>query len=177
MADRIELLKKIQALAERGVGGEKQNAEELLSRLMREYGVTDTDLSGEETSFCTFHYGEMIERRLLSQVIYMVTGRNAHGVVGAASNRPRKKLGVDCTEAQRLEIEITYEFYLRALTTELDVFFKAFCRRNHMYPKVTDVTKTLSSDDELTPEEQDIENRAAMMSLTMERHTMRKMLT
>lgn len=47
---RAELLKKLQdisALAERGVGGEAENAEALLARLMDKYGVTEEDISDE----------------------------------------------------------------------------------------------------------------------------------
>ena len=175
MPNKIELLKKIQALAERGVGGERQNAEELLAKLMAEYGIQDADLSAEEIRLCTFRYSEEIERRLLTQVIYMITGDSPSGIYGAETNRRRKKLDIDCTEAQRLEIEITYDFYRRALKTELDVFFKAFCRRNNMYPGEDKVAPV--EFDELTPEEQIIESRAAAMSRTMDRHTMQKMLS
>lgn len=39
-----ELLKKIKALAERGYGGEKENAEKLLKKLMKEYNIKEEDL-------------------------------------------------------------------------------------------------------------------------------------
>ena len=44
MTEREELLKRLErvkALAERGVGGEKENAEALLKRLMEKYDISD----------------------------------------------------------------------------------------------------------------------------------------
>ena len=44
MTEREELLQRLErvkALAERGVGGEKENAEALLNRLMAKYGISD----------------------------------------------------------------------------------------------------------------------------------------
>ena len=47
MTEREELLKRLErvkALAERGVGGEKENAEALLKRLMAKYGISEDDI-------------------------------------------------------------------------------------------------------------------------------------
>ena len=46
--DKTALLKKIRALAEHGVGGEAENAEKLLARMMKKYGI-----SGDVCSFFT----------------------------------------------------------------------------------------------------------------------------
>lgn len=39
-----ELLKKLQALAERGVGGEKETAERKLKQLIKKYGIEEAEL-------------------------------------------------------------------------------------------------------------------------------------
>ena len=39
-----ELLKKLQALAERGVGGEKEGAERKLKELIKKYGIEEDGL-------------------------------------------------------------------------------------------------------------------------------------
>ena len=47
MTEREELLRRLErvkALAERGVGGEKENAEALLNRLMAKYGISEEDI-------------------------------------------------------------------------------------------------------------------------------------
>ena len=47
MTEREELLRRLERvkeLAERGVGGEKENAEALLNRLMAKYGISEEDI-------------------------------------------------------------------------------------------------------------------------------------
>ena len=46
--NKTDLLKKVKALAEHGVGGEATNAAEILERMMKKYGITEAEL-GEET--------------------------------------------------------------------------------------------------------------------------------
>lgn len=47
MSNKAELLKKIKALADRGVDGERESAQTLLARLMEQYGISETDLEEE----------------------------------------------------------------------------------------------------------------------------------
>lgn len=92
MTEREELLRRLErvrALAERGVDGEKENAEALLQRLMVKYGITDEDI--EENSIQTYfiRYQTYWERKLLYQLAYMHLGSgHAYGCVGTYTNRP-----------------------------------------------------------------------------------------
>lgn len=43
----LEKIKKIKALADQGVGGEKTTAQAMLERLMQERGITEADLEVE----------------------------------------------------------------------------------------------------------------------------------
>lgn len=57
--DKTALLKKVRALAEHGVGGEAENAEKLLARMMKKYGISEEELD-EETRVrhdFTYHGG------------------------------------------------------------------------------------------------------------------------
>lgn len=110
----LEKIKKIKALADRGVGGEKMNAQATLERLMQEHGITEADLELEKVETEWFTYHDELERRILGQVIYSVTGKQPFGCVGAETGRKRKKRGADCTAAQRLEIEFNYNFFCEA---------------------------------------------------------------
>ena len=47
MNNKEELVKKIKALAESGVGGEKKNAQKLLQELMTKYNISEESLNGE----------------------------------------------------------------------------------------------------------------------------------
>ncbi len=43
--NKEELIKKIKALADRGVGGEKENAQKLLKELMQKYNINEEEIS------------------------------------------------------------------------------------------------------------------------------------
>jgi len=44
----MERLKKLKALAERGIGGEKENAGQLLEKLCIKYGISQDDIDSPE---------------------------------------------------------------------------------------------------------------------------------
>lgn len=172
MSNKAELLKKIKALADRGVGGERESAQTLLARLVEQYGISETDLEEERRETAWFRYSQETERRLLNQIIYMVTGRSGFGCVGAYSGRKRKETGVDCTAVERLEIEANYKFFKVAMEAELEIFYTAFSSKNHLFPS-EDKVKPKSVED-LTPEEREKVLKAGLMMEGMERHTLRK---
>lgn len=169
MTDREQLLqkvKKIQALAERGDRGEKESAAALLERLMKQHGITETELEEDRREIAWFRFKTPLARRLLNQIIYAVTG-----CVGKYTNRPRKMLGIECTAAERLEIELSFEFYNAALEKELERFYSAFLNKNHIFPeKAIDEVPDVG--------EIDLEEamRLSMMMEGMEEHTRRKEL-
>ena len=174
MTDREQLLqkvKKIQALAERGDHGEKESAAALLERLMKQHGIAESELSEDRREMAWFRYKTPLELRLLNQIIYAVTGRVAFGCVGAYTNRPRKKTGIECTAAERLEIEFSFEFYKAAFEKELERFYIAFLQKNRLFPdKPIDDVPQIG--------EMDLEEaqRLSMMMAGMEEHSRRKAL-
>lgn len=174
MSNKTELLQKIKALADRGIGGEQESAQALLTRLMAQYGINERELEGERRETAFFAYSQETERRLLNQIIYMVTGSGGSGCVGSWSGRKRKKLGADVTAAERLEIDMNYSFFKEAMKKELEIFFSAFANKNRLFPSPD---KVAERDDE-DPTEEDLvraEKVAAMMG-GMERHTLRKQI-
>ena len=74
----LQKIRRVQALAERGVAGEQESAAATLDRLMKQYGITEAELEEERREMAWFRYTTPIERKLLSQVIYSVTGRAAY---------------------------------------------------------------------------------------------------
>ena len=66
-----------------------------------------------------------------NQIIYMVTGAGGFGCVGEYSGRKRRrKMGTECTAAERLEIEANYAFFQReAMKKELEIFYSAFANK------------------------------------------------
>jgi len=173
LSNRIELLRKVKALADRGVGGEKETAQATLERLLSKHGLTKADLEEDQKEWCFFSYSQDVERDLLGQIIYMVTGSAPCGCVGAHTNRKRKKLSVEATTAERIEIEANFEFFKGALADELEVFMSAFSHKNHLFPP--------PSKDKTTDEERRESNLSRSLKISammdgMDRHTLLKAL-
>lgn len=78
----IQRIKKLQALAERGVGGEKTTAQKKLAKLLKDNGINSLDeLQKEEYEYTIFSYNGKHEIKLLRQCMYKVMG------IGAESKR------------------------------------------------------------------------------------------
>lgn len=105
----LEKIRKVQALANRGADGEKQSAAALLDKLMKQYGIDEAEIAEERLEKCFFRYKTPYERKL-------------------------QQVGIDCTAAERLEIEFSYEFYKAALEEEMERFYSAFLMKNDIFP-------------------------------------------
>ena len=173
MTDRTDILRKIKALAEQAEGGEKEAAQAALDRIMKKYDLSESDIENERREEVFFDYSQEIERRLLAQIIYMVTGAPPCGCVGAYSNRKRKKLGADVSCAERLEIEANYAFFKMALSRELEFFFAAFVNVNNLFP----ATNGESESNQPSPKrDKERDRRVGMMLNAMEEYKLLKKL-
>lgn len=107
----IQRIKKLQALAERGVGGEKETAAKMLQRLLEKNGIsTLEELEEDEAEYFLFSYKGRHEIKLLKQCMYKVLGYSDHTKY-YRTRGTRQKIGIYCTKAQRIEIELEFEFY------------------------------------------------------------------
>lgn len=131
----LEKLMKVKALAERGEGGEKESAERTLAALMERYGVTEEALEDSKVSTHWIRYKTTWEKKLLHQLAYMYLGAgHSFGCVGTYTGRSRKKVGIECTPAQHIEIEADFAFYSAAMEEEMGIFYSAFLQKNHLFP-------------------------------------------
>lgn len=148
--DKAALLKKIRALAERGVGGKAENAEEILRRLMEKYGVSEDELNEEERRRHDFEYHGKEQEKLLRQVVFKVTGGYAYNLVYRASGRKVKtRLGADCTAAEKVEIEFLFDFYTRLWERERAAFLSAFIQKHRIFAIRDDIEPQEVSREEL----------------------------
>lgn len=131
MSKYLELAKKLKALADRGVGGEKVNAEAKLKKLMQVHGFTMEDIEGEKTEY---HYFKVPvgSRQLFGQIAATVLGRD-HDVFGV--KKKKDQCAIKTTAALRIEIETKFDFYYTAYKNELSIFYSAFISANDLYPK------------------------------------------
>ena len=131
----LEKLMKVKALADRGEGGERENAERTLAAMMDRYGISNADLEGNQVSTHWIRYKTIWEKKLLHQLAYMYLGEgNSFGCVGTYTGRSRKKVGIKCTPAQYIEIEADFAFYSAAMEEEMGIFYSSFLQKNNQFP-------------------------------------------
>lgn len=79
----------------------------------------------------------------------------------------RQKIGIYCTKAQKLEIELEFEFYERLFEEQQEIFLSAFIQKQRIFPQDAPV-----SDEE--PTERDL--KVALMAGTIEKKTRAAMI-
>lgn len=126
----LELVKKIKALADRGVGGEKENAQATLARLMEKYNLSETDIENEKKIRCEFRYKNEIEERLIWQIIGSVTLSKGYS---APTDTRRKVFWKNLTASEKIEIELKWSIYKKLWSEELEVFYHAFVVQNNIF--------------------------------------------
>ena len=131
----IQRIKKLQALAERGVGGEKTTAQKKLAKLLKDNGINSLDeLQKEEYEYTIFSYNGKHEIKLLRQCMYKVMGAKSDRTAYKPYGR-RQKIGIYCTKAQKIEIELEFEFYRNVFYEELGTFMNAFIQAQKIFPE------------------------------------------
>lgn len=126
-------LKKLKAIAERGVGGEKETAMKIYKELLEKYQIEEAEAIAEVVTLHWFTYRTELEEDLLTQIFYMVTGSPSYHHYTGKYKR-RKKRGCDCTEIEAAEIKLLFSFYRAELERELEAFLMAFKQGNNLYP-------------------------------------------
>lgn len=168
MSNKIELLKKIKALADNGIGGEKINAELKLRQMMEELGITEEDLEEDKIDFRMFNISQNATiKKLFNQVISTILDDySVYGYKGL-----RSKVAVECTVAEQIEIEAKFEFYKNGYKEDLEVFFLAFLQKNNLFPKTTQESSEKSSEEELRKW-----RKASVMTDGLDKHHYRKQI-
>jgi len=127
-------MKKLLALAERGVGGEKETAARMLQKLLKKNGIrTLEELEKEEAEYTLFSYKGKHELKLLKQCIYKIMTAADHTTYYHTKGT-RQKLGIYCTRAQKIEIELEFDFYRKVFYEELSKFVSAFIQAQRIFP-------------------------------------------
>ena len=130
----LRRIKKLQALTERGVGGERDTASKMLARLLEKNGISSLEeLETEQREYMLFSYNGKHELKLLQQCIYKVMGAK-NNITTYKPYRRRQKIGIYCTKAQKIEIELEFEFYRNVFYAELSTFMDAFIQAQKIFP-------------------------------------------
>ena len=160
----IKKLEKINALAERGVGGEKETAQRMYKDLKAKYDIEDTEEILEEIKRCGFSFRSKMEETILVQTIYAVTGDTSmYNIPGV------RKVFCDCTDIEAAEIKIRFAAYNAAWQKEVDLLWWAFRDTQDIYPGPdTRCNKEIPErEEEQTQEERSEQKKKAMRAAAM----------
>lgn len=127
-------LRKLLTLAQRGEGGEKEKAANLLARLLHEHGLTMADLEREDAPrfHRDFAYQTQFEERLLHQIAGQVLNTNGPD---SWRYRDRSKIIIfDLTEIEYLEMKMRWKIYRAAWKKEQERLYIAFLHAQNIFP-------------------------------------------
>lgn len=134
----IDKLNKIKALAQRGVGGERETAIRMYNELKSKYNVEDESLEDKEIKMHWFPYHARsggYDEKILLQIMYKVIGKV--DTYTHLDKRHKREIGCYCTHIEAAEIELLYSIYSPALKKELESTVLAFTYANHIFPDET----------------------------------------
>lgn len=158
----LELAKKLKALADKGTGGEKENAQVHLDRLLKQHGITLEDLERDVQNWYPFKIkkGQM---QMFVVMVAHVCSLETRWIQGG----DKKLTQILCTASEALELQAKFDFYWRAYTEELDIFKRAFVMKHELWANGT------FEEDKLTPEErakrEEDAKRARLMALGLKK--------
>ena len=149
--DKINLLKKLKELSERGVGGEKIEATKLLDKLLKKYNLSETDLGSEEIKEIKLTFKGAEEENLLLQVCYKVFGTTESVTNKVFYYRygkgSRNTKIIECTSSEAAQIVLLYDFYRELWKKEREKLFSAFIQKNEIFGKSESNSSDLSDEE------------------------------
>jgi hypothetical protein len=175
MEKQIKLLKKLKALAERGVKGEAENAKDLLYKMLEKHGLTINDIEGEKEHDFYMTIPDT-HHKLWYQIVKKTRKTiNAYNfpLDVVKKNKLEGNKMIVCTTAEFIEIEQTFEHYKSLYEEEMSIFHKAFLSANNLLIERDET----DSNNELTEKEIQDWLRMIKMAETITSKTLQKKLT
>ncbi|MDO4989336.1 MAG: hypothetical protein Q4E45_02410 [Eubacteriales bacterium] len=128
-----ELLRKLKALADRGVGGEKENARRILQELLDKYNIAEADLDDDILEEHTFRACGARERTLLIQTCFRVTNGDRQVYSYQNGKGSRSEICCNCTKAEAVRIGFEFDFFRELWKDEEKMFFLAFIQKHRIF--------------------------------------------
>lgn len=151
MSKELELAKKLKALADKGIGGEKINAEEMLQKLLKKHNISIEDLENDNIEEFFF----VIPEKLHFKILWQIT-KNLNMAIKCYGEFTKKLIkdynlagnySIHCTNSEYIEIEAKYSFYLELFKSESEIFFSAFIQANDLGIKSDEPRQKLTDKD------------------------------
>lgn len=126
-------IRKLVIMAERGAeDGERDNAGNLVEKLLKKYDMTLDDVLDDGKTKCEFVYKGHFEKRLLFQIIFRVT-KSADGITTWQPPRSRSRVEFSLSRCEEIEARTLYEIHKRELKEHFETAFDAYIRKNKIY--------------------------------------------
>lgn len=150
MSDKIkELLIKLKALSERGVGGEKENATKKLYELLKKHNISESEL---ENISINDYYIEIEE--YIWKLFYQIVGHtNIDIKVYKFNSKVKKKyklkgnILVCCSACEYLLICAKFDFYKSLFDEEMKIFMSAFIQAQSLGVKSNEENRSFNEND------------------------------
>ena len=125
-------LLKVLRLAQEGIGGERENAEVLLAKLLRKHSMTMADLEGsldQPRASVWLPASSDDERTVLAQLVVKLFGMDRR--VWRRTNS--LDLGLDVTPSEHSALVIAWEVYRAAFAEARNALVMGFCFKHGLY--------------------------------------------
>ncbi len=123
---------KVAVLAERGVGGERQQAKKILAKSLARYGVTLAELRRDDSEKIIKKYPvkNKLAKKLLCQVASCVINS---GDIKHRWLKSGKSVEIFLTETQHIEVDAMYSYYLKLLEGDINLLYIAFVNKHDIF--------------------------------------------
>ena len=139
-------LLKVLRLAQEGVGGERENAEVLLGKLLRKHDMTMADLEGsldQPRAMVWLPASIEDERTVLSQLVARLFGTERK----IWRHPTAMDLGIEVTPSEHAALTIAWEVYRAAFAEARHALVMGFCFKHGLYAPAGADASELSADD------------------------------
>jgi len=124
----IDKLKKIEALAKCGIGGERETAQRMLDALCKKHGITLDQIISQDKQGYRFSVQNKLDATLLAHVVLHVCQTSQ------IANWKRGRLRFyELTKAQAIDVEDCFNHFRRAWRKQLADMMAAFVNANHLF--------------------------------------------
>lgn len=102
--------------------------------MLKKNGIKSLEeLETDSYEYTLFSYHGKHEKKLLRQCMYKVMGVDSDRTTYRTKGT-RQKIGIYCTKAQKIEIELEFEFYRNVFYEDLSTFMDAFIQVQRIFP-------------------------------------------
>lgn len=153
----LERLKKMQALAESGIDGDRENARRMLQEMLLKYGITLKDIASGEEKWHRFICANELEVKLLSHVVLKICQTNK--ITNGVDKKKKWARWYKLTAVQHADVTDAFAHYRKEFQTVIKDSLSALIQRHNLFSPEED------EDDGKEPTSEEMERAKRILSL------------